>query len=150
MNFFERQEYIKNLTSGVPKKKVEPLSFDPEESLTVTDLQSDYKYSQPIRDYMVERMGQDYRGKTDEEVVDDFVKHMRYFNANTVSTAGEVRFVTKANDRQKETARKAYQISLETVAQPAEVRAVLRKSKCTRLPARGNNAATFSSVTFSN
>ena len=110
MNFFERQEYIKNLTSGVPKKRVEPLSFDPEDSLTVTDLQSDYKYSQPIRDYMIERMGQDYRGKTDEEVVDDFVKHMRYFNANTVSTAGEVRFVSKANDRQKETARKAYQI----------------------------------------
>ena len=110
MNFFERQEYIKNLTSGVPKKRVEPLSFDPEDSLTVTDLQSDYKYSQPIRDYMIERMGQDYRAKTDEEVVDDFVKHMRYFNANTVSTAGEVRFVSKANDRQKETARKAYQI----------------------------------------
>ena len=112
MNYFERQEYLKNLTqssSGVLAPK-EPLSFDPEETLTVTDIQSDYKYSQPIRDYMIERKGEDYRKKSDEQVVDDFVKHMRYFNANSVSTAGEVRFVSKANARQKETARKAYQI----------------------------------------
>ena len=90
MNYFERQEYLKNLTqssSGVLAPK-EPLSFDPEETLTVTDIQSDYKYSQPIRDYMIERKGEDYRRKSDEQVVDDFVKHMRYFNANTVSTAG--------------------------------------------------------------
>ena len=112
MNYFERQEYIKNLTKGTtPDVKVsEPLSFDPEETLTVNDIQKDYKYNQPIRDYMIERLGVDYRSKSDEQVVDDFVQHMRYFNANTVSTAGEVRFVTKANDRQKETARKAYQI----------------------------------------
>ena len=112
MNYFERQEYIKNLTKGAKPSlsPSEPLSFDPEQTLTVDDIQKDYKYSQPIRDYMIERLGVDYRSKSDEQVVDDFVKHMRYFNANTVSTAGEVRFVTKANDRQKETARKAYQI----------------------------------------
>ena len=104
---------MKNLYSGADsssEKKYETLSFDPEETLSVDDIRKDYKYNQPIRDYMIERMGVDYQTKSDEDVVDDFVKHMRYFNSNTVMTAGEVRFVTKANDRQKETARKAYQI----------------------------------------
>ena len=112
MNYFERQEYLKNLNKGTSanKKAYEPLSFDPGETLSVDEIRKDYKYSQPIRDYMIERLGVDYRDKSDEDVVDDFVRHMRYFNANTVMTAGEVRFVTKANDRQKETARKAYQI----------------------------------------
>jgi len=113
MNYFEQKEYMKNLYSGTgssSEKQYETLSFDPEETLSVEDIRKDYKYSQPIRDYMIERMGIDYQTKSDEDVVDDFVKHMRYFNANTVMTAGEVRFVTKANDRQKETARKAYQI----------------------------------------
>lgn len=113
MNYFEQKEYMKNLYSGVDtstKKEYETLSFDPEETLSVDDIRKDYKYNSPIRDYMIERMGVDYQTKSDEDVVDDFVKHMRYFNSNTVMTAGEVRFVTKANDRQKETARKAYQI----------------------------------------
>jgi len=113
MNYFEQKEYMKNLYSGADsssEKKYETLSFDPEETLSVDDIRKDYKYNQPIRDYMIERMGVDYQTKSDEDVVDDFVKHMRYFNSNTVMTAGEVRFVTKANDRQKETARKAYQI----------------------------------------
>ena len=88
----------------------ETLSFDTGESLTVDDLKQSYQYSNVIRDYMVERHGKDYLKKSKEEVVDDFVKSMRYFNANTVSTAGEVRFVSKANDRQKEVARKAYQV----------------------------------------
>ena len=67
MNYFERQEYIKNLTKGSSGvfEPTEPLSFDPEETLTVTDIQSDYKYSQPIRDYMIERKGEDYRRKSD-------------------------------------------------------------------------------------
>ena len=93
-----------------PKPVAEKLDFDPEVSLTVDDLKNNYQYSQIIRDYMIERHGADYKKKDAAEVVDDFVKNMRYFNANTVSTAGEVRFVSKANDRQKETARKAYQI----------------------------------------
>ena len=82
---------MKNLYSGTgssSEKQYETLSFDPEETLSVEDIRKDYKYSQPIRDYMIERMGIDYQTKSDEDVVDDFVKHMRYFNANTVMTAG--------------------------------------------------------------
>jgi hypothetical protein len=109
MDYYEVQNFMNNL--GVSDRRPEePLTFDPDVSLTVDDLRSNYKYVQPIRDYMAERKGVDYLDKPDEEVVDDFVKHMRYFNANTVSTAGEVRFISKANERQKESARKAYQI----------------------------------------
>ena len=69
-----------------------------------------YEYVNPIRDYMIERKGVDYQTATEEDVVEDFVQHMRYFNANTVSTAGELRFINKADDRRKAKARKAYEI----------------------------------------
>ena len=58
---------------------------------------------------MIDRKGVDYKELSDQEVVDDFVEHMRYFNANSVSTT-EVRFIGKADDARKEKARKAYQI----------------------------------------
>ena len=109
MDYYEVQNFMNNL--GVSERKPEePLTFDSDVSLTVNDLKSNYQYVNPIREYMIARKGVDYRDKSDEQVVDDFVKQMRYFNANTVSTAGEVRFVSKANERQKEAARKAYQI----------------------------------------
>ncbi len=69
-----------------------------------------YQYLNPIREYMIERKGVDYQDASDDEVIEDFVDHMRYFNANTVSTAGEVRFVTKADEERKAKARKAYEI----------------------------------------
>jgi hypothetical protein len=78
--------------------------------LKVDDIVNNYEYLNPVREYMIERKGIDYKDKSAEEVVDDFVKHMRYFNANTVSTAGEVRFVSKADDLRKNKAKKAYQI----------------------------------------
>jgi hypothetical protein len=109
MDYYEVQDFMNNLGTST-RRREEPLSFDPDVTLTVNDLKSNYQYVNPIRDYMINRKGVDYQDKTDEEVVDDFVKHMRYFNANTVSTAGEVRFVSKADERQKESARKAYQI----------------------------------------
>ena len=85
------------------------LVLDPGKTLKKDDLKK-YQYLQPIRDYMVERKGVDYAEKSADEVVNDFVEHMRFFNANTVSTAGEVRFVSKANDKQKAATKKAYQI----------------------------------------
>lgn len=69
-----------------------------------------YEYYEPIKQYMMERKGVDYKNKPKEQVVEDFVDHMRYFNANMVSTAGEARFVAKATDSQKAKANKAYQI----------------------------------------
>ena len=87
----------------------EDFNIDPDATLKKKDL-LDYKYLNPIRDYMVERKGVDYQDTNDEEVVDDFIEHMRFFNANAVSTAGEVRFISKADDMRKAKAAKAYQI----------------------------------------
>lgn len=63
-----------------------------------------------IRDYMVRRKGTQFNELEPEKVVDDFVEHMRYFNSNIVSTAGEVRFISTANDRDKQSANDAYQL----------------------------------------
>ena len=83
--------------------------IDKETTLKKDDL-LDYKNFQPIKQYMIERKGVDYQDKPEQEVVDDFVEHMRFFNANTVSTAGEARFISKADDRQKKVAGAAYQV----------------------------------------
>ena len=81
-----------------------------EDSLTVDDLVNDRQYLNPIREYMIERKGVDYRDAPDEKVVDDFVKHMRYFNTNVLSTSGEMRFVSKADEEKKLKAKRAYDI----------------------------------------
>lgn len=79
-------------------------------TLKKNDLKQNYQYLNPIREYMIERKGVDYKDMDADEVVEDFVDHMRYFNANSVSTAGEVRFINKADDNQKKKAEKAYRI----------------------------------------
>ena len=80
------------------------------DSLTKDQLVKQTQYLQPIREYMIKRKGVDYKDIDDEKVIDDFVEHMRYFNANTVSTATEARFVSKADANTREVARKAYEI----------------------------------------
>ena len=47
---------------------------------------------------MIDRKGVDYKDKNDDELIEDFVQHMRYFNANAVSTTGELRFINKADE----------------------------------------------------
>tara|TARA_R110002096_G_scaffold197564_6_gene380992 strand:+ start:1540 stop:5016 length:3477 start_codon:yes stop_codon:yes gene_type:complete len=88
---------------------VDDFVIDQSTTLKKDDLKQD-TYLNPIRDYMVARKGVDYEQLDDEKVVDDFVEHMRWFNANTVSTAGEVRFVSNADQTKKMKAKKAYQI----------------------------------------
>ena len=107
------EEFKKQYEAG----SIEPVAtqdddfvLDSGATLKMDDLRSNYQYLNPIREYMVDRKGVDYKDKADDEVVNDFVEHMRWFNANTVSTAGEVRFISKADEMRKEKARKAYQI----------------------------------------
>ena len=59
---------------------------------------------------MVDRKGKHYLNKDAEEVVDDFIGHMRYFNTNEMFTIDEVRYVSKSDDDAKRMAGKAYQI----------------------------------------
>ena len=105
-------ENRKRFLGGGPIYK-EPLKddffIDKNITLKKDDLKK-YEYLNPIREYMIERKGVDYQDASEEEVVEDFVDHMRHFNANTVTTAGELRFVNKGDDSTKAKARKAYEI----------------------------------------
>ena len=78
-------------------------------NLTQNDL-LEYENINAIRDYMIRRKGVQYRDMEPEEVVDDFVGHMRFFNANVVSTGGEVRFITGASEEDKASAARAYEL----------------------------------------
>jgi len=102
-------KYTSLYTTGVPSYDPEGFKVDKGTTLKKDDLLK-YQNFEPIRQYMIERKGVDYKDKAQEEVVDDFVEHMRFFNANVVSTAGEARFISKADDRQKKVAGNAYQI----------------------------------------
>ena len=77
--------------------------------LTQSDL-LEYENLNRIRAYMIDRKGIQYRDKEPEEVVDDFMEHMRFFNTNLVSTGGEVRFITNASEEEKARAAEAYQL----------------------------------------
>ena len=94
---------------GMPATEVDDFVIDTSTTLKKDDLKRN-EFINPIRDYMIARKGIDYNDMEDDKVVEDFVEQMRYFNANTVSTAGEVRFISKADQATKAKARKAYQI----------------------------------------
>ena len=74
--------------------------FDDDTKLKKKDLKVG-RNAKDIRSYMEQRFGVDYnpkQGKSDDEVVEDFVDHMRYFNSNIVTTAGEVRYIHDADE----------------------------------------------------
>ena len=112
-NYLEAQRRIADIMSGpdvnVTPDREEDFYIDKNATLKKDDLKK-YEYLTPIRSYMIDRKGVGYKNKKDDEVIEDFVQHMRYFNANSVSTTGELRFINKANQRTKDTAGKAYQI----------------------------------------
>ena len=63
-----------------------------------------------IRNYMIGKKGATYRTAEAETVVEDFVDTMRRFNTNIVATAGEARFISKADDKTKNIAKEAYDL----------------------------------------
>ena len=95
--------------ASVTPDREEDFYIDKNATLKKDDLKK-YEYLTPIRSYMIDRKGVGYKNKKADEVIEDFVQHMRYFNANSVSTTGELRFINKANQRTKDRAGKAYQI----------------------------------------
>jgi len=84
-------------------------SVPPDRKLKQADLLEPQNLN-TIREYMVAKKGVDYEDMDDATVVDDFVEDMRWFNTNTVSTAGEVVFMNRANQRQKQVAGEAYKL----------------------------------------
>ena len=63
-----------------------------------------------IRNYMIGKKGATYRTAEAETVVEDFVDSMRRFNTNIVATAGEARYISKADDETKRAAKEAYEL----------------------------------------
>jgi len=81
-----------------------------DKNLKVDDIVNTTSYVDSIRDYMIDRKGKQYISKDKEEVVDDFIAHMRYFNTNEAFTIDEARYVSMADDDAKARAGKAYQV----------------------------------------
>ena len=113
-------EYIKNLiefgtgdsspTTFTRQQKQDDFYLDKNVKLKKDDIKNNYEYSNAIREYMVSRKGVDYQDTPTDEMIEDYVDHLRHFNANSVTTAGELRFINKADDATKAKARKAYEI----------------------------------------
>ncbi len=79
-------------------------------TLKMDDLEKNPEYTNAIREYMVRRKGVQYEEMDAEQLVDDFTKHMRYFNVNEGITISEAMFVTKGDDETKRIAANAYEV----------------------------------------
>ncbi len=107
-------ELVQSATAGTYKEEEdEDVIFDskvPDKKLKLDDF---YKRENlnTIREYMSRNKGDDYRTMDDDtKLVNDFVDHMRWFNANTLSTAGEVQFIRKGSEADKAAAADAYRL----------------------------------------
>ena len=87
-SYLENKRRIEELFSGssaVSTDREEDFYIDKNATLKKDDLKK-YEYLTPIRSYMVDRKGVDYKDKKDDELIEDFIQHMRYFNANDSCT----------------------------------------------------------------
>ena len=69
--------------------------------------------AEQLRDYMIERFGEDYRRKgtiDNDTMVEDFFNHMRYVNSSSFWTAGEARYVHNADESAKAKMGNAYKL----------------------------------------
>lgn len=66
-----------------------------------------------IREYMVDRKGVKYLDKPPEEVMDDYITHMRYVEAGEVRLVGEIYYTHKLPPEKKEIASRAFQVYQE-------------------------------------
>lgn len=82
---------------------------DKEATLMKDDLLGE-QYLPTLREYMVRVKGDQYTQAKPEEVVDDFVTHMRNFNTNILSTASLANLVSKADEEDKAVIGKALEI----------------------------------------
>jgi hypothetical protein len=89
-----------------------PYSIDTGATLKKADLKAG-RNADDIRAAMVLRFGAQYEdgmGIDNDKLVEDFVDHMRYFNSNILSTAGEARFVSGLDDDKKAVMARSYEL----------------------------------------
>ena len=82
-SYYENLKKFGGTRNTTPTAPDDDFFIDKNVTLKKDDLKK-YEYLNPIRQYMIERKGVDYQDLPDDEVIDDFVQHMRYFNANTL------------------------------------------------------------------
>ena len=107
------EEELQEMYSTSPTTKKRETAFDG--NVSTTDKLNQKDLLQPsrvntIREYMIAKNGIDYEDIDDETLIDDFVENMRWFNTNSISTAGEVIFMNRANEREKQVAGEAYKL----------------------------------------
>ena len=110
----KRMGQVNPYSSTLSRKKFSE-AVDYGGNLTKDDLKSG-KNVMAVRDYMVARHGARFKiGRantiSDDEVVEEFVQHMRWFTSNTIWTGGELIWMSKeATDADKLTAKNAYDL----------------------------------------
>lgn len=103
-------------TTPFPKVGNQPIELPFEEykeestSLTVQDVVNDPDRLSRIRNMMVLSKGQQYEELPAEQVMEDFMSHMRWVNTNEVSTGREAYNVTVASDEERAIYGEAYKV----------------------------------------
>lgn len=80
-----------------------------EEPMNTSEFLQSKPHMDAIRKYMIDRRGVQWENRSDEEVLDKFMSHMRWVMGNEISTVGEARYITMADDEKRANAATAYQ-----------------------------------------
>ena len=95
---------------SMPNTDVGSTVVNKKPALTITDLETNPAYLDPIRNYMIDRKGKHFATKKPEELVDAFTRHMRFFNTNEAITLAEALYMKKADEEKRMRAGEAYKV----------------------------------------
>lgn len=108
---YETGDYSQVSNSEPPKTyDVKNESGRTSDYLKVDDIVNDQGMLDSVRSYMIDRKGKQYVDADPEEMVDEWMEHMRWFNTNEVYTIGEVNYMTRADEDKRARAGEAYKI----------------------------------------
>lgn len=79
-------------------------------TITQQEILSNPEKMAAVRNYMIDRKGVQWKDRPDEEVLDTWMGHMRFFNTNEIWTVGELRYTLGADDNQKQRVKAAYDV----------------------------------------
>ncbi len=100
---------FKDLGVARPAPTLPPVA-QPKTNLTVEDVAADPERLDKIRKMMVETKDIAYAKAEPQQVVEDFMSHMRWLNTNEVSTIAELQNLYSADDETKAVYGEAYRI----------------------------------------
>ena len=91
-------------------RQVEKDEKQEQEGLTRNQILSNPEQMAAIRKYMVQRKGVGWENREDEELMDSYMGHMRFVNANDLRTVSEALYIQRATPEQKAAAADAYSV----------------------------------------